>query len=180
MVLETGGVGFKFLASHQTIKALPAVGHDAFVYSRLYVRDDSLELYGFATAEEMEFFEMLISVSGVGPKSAIAILGVSDMSSLAAAIKEGRPDLLTRVSGVGRKTAERIIVELKSKVKAEHATKVVEGMDSDSDVVEMLVGLGYRKEQVVNVLRALPETVTSVEMKVKQALKILGNKSSNG
>lgn len=176
VIIETGGVGFKLLSSQQTVKVLPAVGEQVFVYSHLHVKEDGLDLYGFSTSEELRFFEMLISVSGVGPKSAIAILGVSDLNSLAAAIKEGRPDLLTRVSGVGRKTAERIIVELKSKVQVDHASETVQGMDSDSDIVEMLVGLGYRKDQVAQALRKVAETVTGMEGRLKAALKILGGK----
>ncbi|MEK7093837.1 MAG: Holliday junction branch migration protein RuvA [Patescibacteria group bacterium] len=173
VIVETGGVGFKLLSSQQTVRALPAVGEQVFVYSHLHVKEDGLDLYGFSTSEELRFFEMLISVSGVGPKSAIGILGVSDLNSLAAAIKEGRPDLLTRVSGVGRKTAERIIVELRSKVQVDHASETVQGMDSDSDILEMLVGLGYRKDQVTQALRKIAETVTGTEGRLKAALKVL-------
>ena len=173
VIVETGGVGFKLLSSQQTVRALPAVGEQVFVYSHLHVKEDGLDLYGFSTSEELRFFEMLISVSGVGPKSAIGILGVSDLNSLAAAIKEGRPDLLTRVSGVGRKTAERIIVELRSKVQVDHASETVQGMDSDSDILEMLVGLGYRKDQITQALRKIAETVTGTEGRLKAALKVL-------
>ena len=176
VVVEAGGVGFKLLVSAQALKKMPAVGENTFLYTHLYMREDGLELYGFSSAEELRFFEMLISVSGVGPKSAIAILGVSDLKSLAAAIKEGRPDLLTRVSGIGRKTAERIIVELKSKVQIDHSAQMVGKMDSDSDVAEMLVGLGYRRDQAAQALRKLSETTTGTEARLKEALKILSGK----
>src|SRR5258708_1206818 len=115
-VVEAGGLGIKLFASKQTIKALPVVNDDIKFFTHLYVREDALDLYGFVTAEELNFFEMLISVSGVGPKSALSILDIAPLSELSAAIKEGRPDLLTRASGIGRKTAERVIVELRTKV----------------------------------------------------------------
>lgn len=176
-VVEAGGVGFKLFVSSETSKQLPSLKEKVFLFTHLYVREDGMELYGFASAEEVRFFEMLISVSGVGPKSALAILGVADLTSLAAAIKEGRPDLLTRVSGIGRKTAERVIVELKGRVQVDRATQVVEGLDSDADVLEMLVGLGYRKDQVAQVLRKLGKEVDGTEARIKAALKVLSGQS---
>lgn len=175
-MVETGGVAFKVLTSAQTINSLPAVGEGAFLFTHLHMREDALELYGFSSTEELRFFELLISVSGVGPKSALAILGVSDLHSLGAAIQEGRPDLLTQVSGVGRKTAERIIVELRSKVVVNQSAKTVESMDSDTDVLDMLVSLGYRRDQAAQVLRGLEEAVSGTEARLKAALKILSGK----
>src|SRR5579872_4111941 len=115
VVIEAGGLGLKIATNERTIKALSPVGSQATLFTYLNVRENAMELYGFLSEGELEYFEMLISVSGVGPKSALSILDVAKLDELSAAIKEGRPDLLTRASGIGRKTAERIIIELRTK-----------------------------------------------------------------
>ena len=106
---------------------------------------------------ELRFFELLISVSGVGPKSALSVLDVGELSDLAAAIAENRPDLLTRASGVGRKTAERVIVELRTKIRLPSSEGAVRRMDVDADLVETLASLGYRREG--NIYRIAPQKV---------------------
>ncbi len=172
-VVETSGIGFKIFVSERTLHSLPPLGVEVKFFSYLYGRENAFELYGFLSEEELVFFEMLNSVAGIGPKSALAILGVAELKDLAAAIKEGRPDLLTRASGIGRKTAERIIVELKSKVKAEKSEEAVRKMESDADIVEALVGLGYRKDQAKAALEKVGEKIVSLEERLKAALKIL-------
>ena len=175
--VAVGGVAFKVFSTRRTLDAL-AVGATVAFFSHLHVREDALDLYGFPKKEELDLFEMLISVSGVGPKSALTILDIAPLGELNAAIKEGRPDLLTRASGVGRKTAERIIVELKNKVQSKSSEIMVRKMESDADAVEALVGLGYRREEVKEVLRKLPETLTGIEPRIKEALKLLSGKKS--
>src|SRR3989344_2002740 len=99
-VLDTGPVSFKIGSSINVIKDLPALGEDVNVFTYLHVREDALELYGFLNEEELRFFEMLIGISGIGPKSALGILGIDKLDRLKAAISEGRPELLTKASGV--------------------------------------------------------------------------------
>jgi Holliday junction DNA helicase RuvA len=140
------------------------------------VKEDALDLYGFVSQEELDFFELLISVSGVGPKSALAILDVGPLGELAAAIKEGRPDLLTRAAGVGRKIAERVILELRSKVTSVTSGAVVEKMQTDSDLVEALTGLGYRRDEARAALGKVDAAVTGTEDRLKAALRILSTK----
>jgi len=174
VVIEAGGLGIKLFASEGTIKALPAVGGSAKLFSHLYVREDIFDLYGFATSEELSFFELLISVSGVGPKSALSILNVAALNELSAAIKEGRPDLLTRASGIGRKTAERVIVELRGRVQSAKSGLVVEKMETDADLVEALVSLGYRRDEARVALGKVDAKISGTEERLKAALKILG------
>lgn len=175
-VIDVGGLGLKIFSNERTLQALPAAGESVKLFSHLHVREDALDLYGFLTAEELEFFELLISVSGVGPKSAMSILNIAELKQLAAAIKENRPDLLTRASGIGRKMAERIVLELKTRVESEHAGSAVRKMDVDVDLVETLVGLGYKRDQAKSALSRVDEKVTNMEERLKAALKILGGR----
>jgi len=176
VVVETGGLGIKLFASRQTIEGLPPVGTEIKFFSHLHVREDALDLYGFLSEAELIFFEMLISVSGIGPKSALAILDIAPLNELSAAIKEGRPDLLTRASGVGRKTAERVIIELKTKVQSAKSEAVVERMQTDSDLVEALMSLGYRRDEARAGLAKVDPKVVGTEERLKAALKLLGKK----
>lgn len=175
-VLDAAGLGLKISTNESTIKKLPAAGSQAKLFCHLHVREDALELFGFLTEAELRFFELLIGVSGVGPKSAIAIMNVAEIDKLSAAIKENRPDLMTRASGIGRKTAERIILELKTKVDSPLAELTVEKMESDADVVDALAGLGYRREEAKSAVAKVGNEVVGVEARLKAALKILGSR----
>ncbi len=176
-VVEAAGLGLKIFTNGRTLGELPPLGGAAKFFTHLHVREDALELYGFLTEAELNFFELLISVSGVGPKSALSVLEVAELEKLASAIKENRPDLLTRASGIGRKTAERIILELKSKVQAAKSEVVVAKMESDSDLSEVLVDLGYKRDQAKSALSKVDEKVTNLEDRLKAALKILGKRN---
>jgi holliday junction DNA helicase RuvA len=176
IVTETGGLGLKLFASKRTIEALPPVGTEVKFFCHLHVREDALDLFGFTTPDELEFFEMLISVSGVGPKSALSILDIAQLDELSAAIKEGRPDLLTRAAGIGRKTAERVIIELKTKVHSSRSGSVVEKMETDSDLVEALMSLGYHRDQARAALAKVDESITGTEARLRAALAALSRK----
>jgi Holliday junction DNA helicase RuvA len=176
LVIETGGIGFKIFASSQTIRRAGALGGEKKLFTHFHIREDAMELYGFLSEEELSFFELLISVSGVGPKSALSIIDVADLEELSAAIQEGRPDLLTKASGIGRKTAERIIVELRNKMKSSRSGAVVEKMETDADLVEALSNLGYRREEVREALAKVSKKTVGVEVRLKEALQILGGR----
>ncbi len=175
-VVEVLGVGIKVITHKRALSSLPPVGNQVKLFTHLYVREDILDLYGFPYEDELNFFELLISVSGVGPKSALSILEISELKELAAAIQENRPDLLTRASGIGRKTAERIIIDLKNKVKAEMSSEAVRRMESDADIVETLANLGYRRDEAKVALQKVDKEVVGLELRLKAALKILGKK----
>lgn len=184
VVVEAGGVGLKLSASKATIAALPAAAAgkaegaaSVTLFAHLHVKEDALDLYGFSSEEERDFFEMLIGVSGVGPKSALAILDTGPLDELAAAIKENRPDLLTRAAGIGRKTAERVILELKTKVESARSGAMVEKMETDSDLVEALTSLGYRRDEARVALGKVKTDVKGTEERLKAALKILSAKA---
>ena len=175
-VVDAAGLGLKIFTNTRTLEVLPPAGLPVKFFTHLHLREDGLELYGFLSEEEVNFFGLLISVSGIGPKSALSIMEIAELKNLAAAIKEERPDLLTRASGVGRKTAERIILELKTKVQAEKSELAVGKMETDADLVETLVGLGYRREQAKAALGKVDEKTVDLEERLKATLKILSSK----
>ena len=177
VAVDVSGIAFKIYTHARVRRALPAPGGDVRFFCHLVVREDALDLYGFLAEDELRFFEQLISVAGVGPKSALAVLEIAELKQLAAAITEGRPDLLTKASGVGRKTAERIVLELRGKVTGERTAATVRTMESDADIVEALVGLGYRRDQAKAALAKVDQKVTDISDRLKAALKILSGKN---
>lgn len=171
--IEIGGIAFKLKSSVNVVNSLPSVGEKVNVFTHLHVREDALELYGFLDKSELEFFEMLIGISGIGPKSALGILGIEKVEKIKAAISEGRAELLTKASGVGKKTAERVILELRNKLTQEDSEKIVGTMESDHDIVEALENLGYSKSQARSALAKVEASVTRMEDRIKQALNLL-------
>ena len=176
LVLDVSGIGLKVFTHPRTLANLPPIGTSLKIFSYLYVREEGLELYGFLNSQELEFFELLISVSGVGPKSALSVMEVAELKNLLAAIKEERPDLLTRAAGIGRKTGERIILELKNKVQLDESGETVKRMESDADLVETLCGLGYRRDEARIALEKAGSNHKKLEDRFRLALKILTGK----
>lgn len=176
IVVEAGGFGVKLFVSKQTLEALPMSGTQVKLFTHLNVKEDALDLYGFTAPEELEFFGMLLSVSGVGPKSALAILDIAQLDELSAAIKEGRPDLLTKAAGIGRKTAERVIIELRGRVQSSRSGAITEKMQTDSDLVEALMSLGYHRDQARAALAKVDEKIVGTEDRLRAALAVLSNK----
>ncbi len=174
--IEVGGVAFQLRSSINIVKSLPQIGESVKVFTHLHVREDALELYGFLDREELEFFGMLISISGIGPKSALGVLGVERVDNLKAAISEGRSGLLTKVSGIGKKSAERIVLELKNKLKQEGSDKLVGIMESDRDIIEALANLGYTKSQAKEALAKVDSNLQKMEERIKAALNFLKEK----
>ena len=172
-VVETGGLGFKVHCSPATRSQLPPPGSRAKLFCFLYVRENALDLYGFLSEDELKLFELLNSISGVGPKLSLGILSVSEAKYVRAAIKEGRTELLTKASGVGKRIAERIILELKNKVEAADAKETVRIMEAATDLEETLTALGYSKSQARNATEKIPPLAHGFEARLKEALKIL-------
>ncbi len=172
-VLDIGNVAFKIRTSHSALRSLPQAGETVNVVTHLHVREDALELYGFLNPAELELFELLIGVSGIGPKSALGILGIEEIEKLKAAISEGRPELLTKASGVGRKTAERVILELRTKLQQEGSAAIVGVMESDQDIIEALANLGYTKSQAKDALLRVGSDIVGMEKRIKAALQFL-------
>jgi len=176
VVLDVHGVGFKIFTTPRTLGAFSLGSELMTLYCHLQLKEDGLELYGFKEEAELNFFELLISISGVGPRSALAVLQVANLKDLAAAIQEGRPDILTKASGIGRKTAERIIVELRGKVKTEESEATVRKMSTDADLVETLISLGYSRDQARAALAKVEDKIVDLEARLKAALKVLSAK----
>lgn len=172
-VLEIGGFGIKVFTLAKSLNDLPQSGQTVKIFANLHVREDAFEVYGFLKEEEMVFFELLIGISGIGPKSALNIMNVDSLDRLMAAVKESKIELLTKASGVGRKTAERIVLELKDKLSQEGSGDLVKLMESDHDIVETLVNLGYTKSQAKAALSKVDQKIKSLEERIKTALKIL-------
>jgi len=147
VVIDAGGVGYRLAVSSETLKAVPATGRDAFLHAELISREDSLSLYGFGSEEERDLFRLLITVSGVGPKVAIATLSGGTARDLLKAIAAGDAKRFQAVPGIGKRTAERIIVELREKVagalEEEVALAVAESGDVRALARDGLVNLGY-------------------------------------
>jgi Holliday junction DNA helicase RuvA len=169
LVLDVGGVGYKVHCTSATLTSITE-GDTLFLHIHMVVREDAMELFGFATYPELALFELLIGISGVGPRSALGILALDSVSALAGAIASGNVGYLTTVSGVGKKSAEKIVLELREKVS--HLTTEETTMHtSDEDVLEALVSLGYSTQQAREALKALPPEITDQAERIKAALR---------
>jgi len=144
------------------------------VFTYLKHNDDGMSLYGFKSRDELQFFELLISISGVGPKSALGVLEVAKLGEIKKAILRDDASILYKVSGVGKKTAERIVVELKNKLDAMPGLEnEISLADTDTEAYDALIGLGYQAKDVRETLRQLPDGMEKMEDKIKSSLKIL-------
>lgn len=178
VVVDCHGVGFLVFVNARTAKALPKTGEEVTLYTHFYLREERAELYGFLDARSLTLFELLDSVAGVGPKSALTVLDAETPENLTAAIFERRTDLLTKTPGIGKKTAERIVLELSTKITAPAARERTAAMDRDREVEEVLVNLGYARERVRSVLSSLSkETGGTAEARIREALKALARRS---
>jgi Holliday junction DNA helicase RuvA len=181
-VVEVGGVGYRATVAPSTLAALGEPGASVVLHTHLHVREDALTLFGFATRDERDCFEALIGAHGVGPALALAILSVHGPSDLRRVLEDGDLDALTLVPGVGRKTAARLLIELKSRLDSaaeEVAVAVaVSGADGNgagsvrSDLREALAALGYDADQVRPVLRELPAE-GEIQDLLRTALRLL-------
>ncbi len=176
VVIEVGGVGFRVSTDSRTLRNIAGAEGEVKFFCHTYFREDRLELYGFNEEETLRLFEMLITVSGIGPKTALGILDVDTIPNIMAAIIEKRAELLTRTSGIGRKTADRIILELHSKIKLPKAKLLTEKMDVDREIEEALAGLGYGRTDIRRAIEAVPESEKTLEERLKFALKSLGRR----
>ncbi len=170
IILETSGVGYKVFVPLILLASFK-VGQELSLVIHTYVREDQLTLYGFPTLPELEFFELLLTVSGVGPKSALGIMSLATLAMIKSAIVSEDPSVFTKVSGIGRKTAERVIVELKEKLKDEKSSMPV--AREHSDAMDALISLGYNQQQARDALKNVPKDVKDLQSKIKTALKAM-------
>lgn len=174
VIVDVSGVGYKVFLSQYTMGKIAGSG-SVMLYTHTYVREDSLSLYGFLALEELEMFEMLISISGIGPKAGMSILSIAEPKTIRNAIANEDPSILTKVSGVGKKTAERVILELRSKIGQLPAHEKHE-VSADTDALDALMVMGYSVTQAREALKQVPAETKDVAQRVTAALKILGKK----
>ena len=179
-VIEAGGVGYLVQVSTHTAQALPARGGDVLIRTRQIVREDALQLFGFSDPEELKLFDLLLTVGGVGPRVALGVLSGMKPVQLARAIREEKIATLVAIPGIGRKTAERIVVELRDKLEVPAGAARDGGVLSRSaqydDAVAALVNLGYTPAQAQETVRRVSEgeDALSLEDLVRRSLSMLG------
>ena len=180
VVIDAGGVGYKIFMSAKGIEGLKEIGELQKVYTYYYVREDNISLYGFLSNEELRMFELLLSVSGVGAKSALGILSEITPSSFALAVITNDDSKLVKIPGIGKKTAARMILELKDKLKTETAIEKNEKIkvaikedNKDNEAVSALQVLGYTTKEIEKALAKIDVNNLPVEEIIKRALKLL-------
>ena len=173
IILLVNNIGYKIFVLQPFLKKIK-LNQELELYAHLRHTEDNMSLFGFASQEELRFFELLLTISGVGPKSALGILEAAKLTDVKKAVLRDDPSILYKVSGIGKKTAERIVVELKNKLDLFPATeKQIALDDSDSEVFDALVSLGYADTDIRQALKQLPADTAGVEAKIKSALKFL-------
>lgn len=175
LTLFVGGVGYHVYASPYTLGKVAGVDGELHLHIHTHVREDQLALYGFLTRDELSMFELLISVSGIGPKAGMSILAIADPKTIRTAIVNKDPTILTRVSGVGKKTAEKVIIELQNKVSSLDIADQAEAL-ADQEALEALTALGYTVSEARDALKQIPAEVRNVGERLKLALRSLGKK----
>ena len=181
VVIETMGIGYKIFMSRNSILQIGELGENVKVYTHYHVREDDISLYGFLTNEELKMFELLLSVSGIGAKSAIAMLSNITPSEFAMSIITNDITKLTKVPGIGKKSAQRIVLELKDKLKteqdvakSEETDNIIEQSENVEEAISALQILGYNKKEIEKTLDKFDYNTMSVEDIIRNGLKYLG------
>lgn len=172
LVLDVGGVGYEMAVAPRVLAELPGVGEEAVVHTHLYVREDQLALYGFASDDHRDLFRLLLGVSGVGPKVALAILGTFDGDELRRVVVSEDVSALTQVPGIGKRSAQKLLLELRPKLELPDA-ELAGGGGVAAEVREALEGLGYQSAEIREAMRELPADAP-VEELLRLALQELG------
>jgi Holliday junction DNA helicase RuvA len=175
-IILSGSIGYRVFSTPSNLNGVKK-GEKISLHTYLAVRENALDLYGFKEKEELSFFELLITISGIGPKSALGILGVTTTESLHSAIISGDTGYLTKVSGIGRKTAEKIVLELKDKIDSIQtkvgSTHSSESLKEESDALLALMSLGYGEREAREALKDVSKDGVNTSNIVREALKIL-------
>lgn len=171
-ILEVNNIGYQIFAGENFLAEL-RLGGEAEIYTHHHIREEASDLYGFKNSEDLELFGLLLTVSGVGPKSALGVLSLASAGDIKEAIARDDASLLTKVSGIGKKTAERVVLELKNKIiRTAGATAVLSSLSSgSSDEIDALMSLGYSLSEAREALNALGSEIIDSGERVKAALK---------
>jgi len=177
-IIDVGGIGFQVYMPTSTLSTLGATGEEVQLYTHLHLREDNATLYGFGSADELRLFQTLLGVSGLGPRLALAMLSAMTVEKLTMAIVTGSVDLLTVVPGIGKKVANRLILELKEKIGAGWVTTPgVQLAEENTDVLAALTTLGYSVSEASRAVASLPPSPDlSLEEKIKLALQYFASK----
>lgn len=169
VVLDVGGVGYEVSVPMSTFEKLPEEGGEAKLFVQTVVREDAIQLFGFSTREEKAAFQALVKVSGIGAKTALAVLSGMPVATLASAVASGESDLLTKIPGIGKKTAARLVLELKGKLGSDFEAAAAGAAPRPApgsvraDVVAGLMALGYTEREATAAARDLPEGISASE-----------------
>ena len=172
VLIDCGGVGYEADVPMSTLYGLPDAGGKVTLFTQLIVREDAHLLYGFATTQEREAFRQLTKISGIGPRTALAVLSGMSVAELAQAVTMQEAGRLTKVPGIGKKTAERLLLELKGKIGADLGAAGIVSQDSSNDVLNALLALGYSDKEALLAMKQVPAG-SSVSDGIRQALKAL-------
>ena len=171
VVIDVGGVGYEVAVPVRTMVDLPGVGEDAVVHTHLHVREDQLALFGFASTDDRDLFRLLLGISGIGPKVAIAILSTMDANELRGVVASDDVAALTAVPGIGKRSAQKLLLELRPKLELPDAE--IDPSGTRAQVRTALEGLGYQADEIGGALRDLPQDL-SVEDLLRRSLQTLG------
>jgi Holliday junction DNA helicase RuvA len=171
-VIDTGSVGYKVFATAETLRRA-GKSEETSLWTHLAVRENALDLYGFLDRAELEFFELLLTVSGIGPKTALGIMNIAPMETIFTAVSRGDAGYLTKTTGVGNKNAQKIVLELKGKMDGFSYTEE-SGCSEETDAQDALQALGYSQKEAREALKKVSKEIATPSEKVREALKILG------
>ncbi len=179
VVIDVNGVGYKVFINSDIFTKIAKVGKgekSITLWTYTAVRENALDLYGFLSLAELNFFELLITISGIGPKTAMGILNAASVHSIETAVQTGDTTHLTKISGIGKKVAEKIVMELKDKVGTAIASspEQEQTMKNDADALEALKSLGYSQNEARDALKKIDKKVKKTNDKIREALKVLG------
>lgn len=175
LVVETGGLGFKIHLTAPLVARWGAMGRQVQLFTHLHLRENEVSLYGFETKSELTFFQALLGVSGIGPKVALGALSGANVDALRSAIAAGDSDYLTQLPGIGKKTAQRIILDLRGKLEAEELIPAPVLSSVDEDVLAALLSMGYSESETRAALASLPQEEMPVEERLLLALRYFGS-----
>ena len=179
IIVDTGGVGYEINVPLTVLSELPRIGEEVKIYTYFRVSEDAMSLYGFSSQKDKEMFEQLIGVSGIGPKGALAILSTLSPDDLRMAIMAGDDKAIAKAPGIGAKTAQRVIIDLKDKVSREDIAGVIPTVNNTSvnsdaaEVIEALVNLGYGRSEASRIIRSIAADGMDAEQMLKEALRSL-------
>lgn len=175
LIVEVGGVGYRVCVGHSLLDGAVHSGQAIELFTHLYVRENEIALYGFQTPQEQELFATLLGVSGIGPRTALAILETFSPETLRDIVTQGDANILTRIPGVGRKTAQRLMLDLRDKIGVSGEVVLTLGIsERDADVINALTALGYTLSEAQMALAGIPKEIEALDERILAALQFLG------